>query len=212
MSDANNKKSDYGKEFAQRKAKATNEANFYSLNNEYLSNTQKAHIEVWFQAPIKAFWIGYILSTILFPQIRPVFPAIYSSLIVGYISTKLKAKDFVILLHVFTIAGSSFWLYLFLVFELFQNNIAWVSAIALLIVDSTGLGVSGHIIQGYWAEKFVYGHPKYGAAKALYGIKKFPFEEFVDDSLKEQGKRGGERLSYLYTFLLTLSTLIWIKP
>tara|TARA_A100001388_G_C28663055_1_gene447726 strand:- start:232 stop:870 length:639 start_codon:yes stop_codon:yes gene_type:complete len=212
MSESNNNKSDYGKEFAQRKAKATNEANFYSLSNEYLSNTQKAHIEVWFQSPIKAFWIGYILSTILFPQIRPVFPAIYSSLIVGYISTKWKAKDLAILLHVFTIAGSSFWLYLFLVFELFQNDIAWISAIALLLVDSTGLGVSGHLIQGNWAEDFVYGNPKYGAAKALYGIKKFPFEEFVDDSLKEQGKRGGKRLSYLYSFILVIATIIWIKP
>ena len=212
MSDSNNKKSDYAKEFAQRKAKATNEANFYSLSNEYLSNTQKAHIEVWFQSPIKAFWIGYILSTILFPQIRPVFPAIYSSLIVGFVSTKLKAKDFVVLLHVFTITCSSFWLYLFLVFELFQNDIAWISAISLFLLDISGVGIPGHLIQGNWAEDFVYGNPKYGAAKAFYGIKKFPFEEFVDDSLKEQGKRGAKRLSYLYSFLLVIATIIWIKP
>tara|TARA_A100001035_G_scaffold74573_1_gene57227 strand:- start:259 stop:555 length:297 start_codon:yes stop_codon:yes gene_type:complete len=98
------------------------------------------------------------------------------------------------------------------VFELFQNDIAWISAISLFLLDISGVGIPGHLIQGNWAEDFVYGNPKYGAAKAFYGIKKFPFEEFVDDSLKEQGKRGAKRLSYLYSFLLVIATIIWIKP
>ena len=212
MSDSNNQKSDYGKEFAQRKAAAENERNFYSMNNEYLNNTQKAYIEVWFQSPIKAFWIGYILSTLLIPQIRPVFTAIYASIIFGYITTKLKAKDFAVLLHVFTVICNSFWLYLFLVFSLFQNDIAWVSAIALFLLDSSGIGIPGHLIQGAWANRFVYGHPKYGAARALYGIKKFAFEEFDDDALKKINARGEKRLSYLYSFLLVIATIIWIKP
>ena len=211
MSDKNNKNSDFSKEFAQRKAAALKESNFYSMNNEYLTNTQKAYIEIWYQSPIRAFWIGYILSTILIPAIRPVFPAIFASLIVGFLNTKLKEKDFERLLTVFTIC-SPFWLYLFLVFELVQNDIAWISAITLFIISWSGLGVAGHGIQNTWAKGFVYAHPKYGAAKAFYGIKKFPFEEFVDDSLKEQGKRGGKRLSYLYSFILVIATIIWIKP
>ena len=84
MSDKNNKNSDFSKEFAQRKAAALKESNFYSMNNEYLTNTQKAYIEIWYQSPIRAFWIGYILSTILILEIRPVFPAIFASLIVGF--------------------------------------------------------------------------------------------------------------------------------
>tara|TARA_B100001093_G_scaffold237066_1_gene227145 strand:- start:40 stop:675 length:636 start_codon:yes stop_codon:yes gene_type:complete len=211
MSDKNNKNSDFSKEFAQRKAAALKESNFYSMNNEYLTNTQKAYIEIWYQSPIRAFWIGYILSTILIPDIRPVFPAIFASLIVGFLNTKLKEKDFERLLTVFTIC-SPFWLYLFLVFELVQNDIAWVSAITLFIISWSGLGVAGHGIQNTWAKGFVYAHPKYGAAKALFGIEKFPFEELTNDEFTEQRKRGSKTLSYLATFLLVIATIIWIKP
>ena len=211
MSDSKNKTNDYSKEFAKRQAAAVKESNSYSMNNEYLTNTQKAYIEIWYQSPIRAFWIGYILSTIFLEEIRPVFPAIFASLLVGYLNTKLKEKDFERLLTVFTIC-SPFWLYLFLVFELVQNDIAWTSAIALFIVSWSGLGVAGHGIQNTWAKGILYAHPKYGAAKALFGIKKFPFEKLTDDEFIDVRKRGARRLSYLATFLLVIATIIWIKP
>ena len=211
MSDFNKNNRDYSEEFAQKKEAALKESNNYSMNNEYLTNTQKAYIEIWYQSPIRAFWIGYIFSTILLPNIRPVFPAIFASLIVGFLNTKLKEKDFERLLTIFTIC-SPFWLYLFLVFELVQNDIAWISAIVLFIVNWSGLGVPGHGIQNTWAKGFVYAHPKYGAAKALYGIKKFPFEELTNDEFTEVRKRGAKRLSYLATFVLVIATIIWIKP
>ena len=93
MSDSKTNNSDYSQEFAQRKAAAIKESNFYSMNNEYLTNTQKAYIEIWFQSPIRAFWIGYIFSTILLPNIRPVFPAIFASLIVGFLKTLYKSSS-----------------------------------------------------------------------------------------------------------------------
>ena len=76
----------------------------------------------------------------------------------------------------------------------------------------TGILCPGHFVLGTWANKYVDGNPKYGAARAIFGIKKFAFEKFYDEKIHKQSIRGGRRLSYFYTLILVITTIIFIKP
>lgn len=199
-------------EFLEEENLAQREANYYSLDNDYLTKKEKAAIEVWFQSPIKTFWIVYLFSYFFFEQVRPVFPAIYASLLIGSINTKVNAKFLEKSITIFYFLFNSYLLWALLIYLLIQNEINWVIAILLFGMDMTGILCPGHFVLGTWANKYVDGNPKYGAARAIFGIKKFAFEKFYDEKLHKQSIRGGRRLSYLYTLILVINTIIFIKP
>lgn len=202
-------------------ARATIEARNYSLLNPYLSDRQKAIVEVWYQLPIVAFTYSCIsVSNVpAFLPIRPVFCAIYFSLIVGWIVT-VAANEVILepLVPILAIGNNTLILFSLLLLVGFTGAISWPSAIGLAIVSITGVPNPGTQLATAWAvARYPRLNPKYGAAKIIFrnkgGVPEFAFERYLEDgetkALDVAAAQGKTMLCWISLGLLIFATYLW---
>ncbi|MCP9889029.1 hypothetical protein KBY96_13970 [Cyanobium sp. ATX 6A2] len=203
-------------------ARAKVEALYYSLLNPYLSDRQKAVLEVWFQLPVVVFTYGYLAFSIVSDAlpVKPVFCAIYLSLIAGWLMTA-AANEATLepLVPVLAVANNAIVSFGLIILVALTGNITWYSAAGLGVISMTGLPNAGMQLAGTWAtNKYPRLNPKYGAAKEIFRREgsplEFAFERYLDSSgedagMDEASAKGKAILCWIYLALLTAATVLW---
>ena len=194
--------------------RALAEAQLYSPLNPYLDDKQKNICEIWHTLPTFAFIFSFIIfSSFSIVEIKPVFLAIYTSLIFACMTTNKNLLASLIPLNYFVLANPLIKIGI-LLWVLFSGNISWISALGLLLIDFTGLLIPGHFVTTTWAlSNHPNLNPMYGSAKELFKIE-FPFEKYLPQSkaLKSNNiasVRGQQLCCWISLFVLVFATVVW---
>lgn len=196
-------------------ARAHGEAQVYSLLNPYLTDNQKAIIEAWFQIPGLVFYYIFIGSLLFKPDllVKPVFLAIYASLIAGFAITRLSAGSLRGLIICVSYANNFFILIGIGITAIITKSASWGSALGALLVFLATVS-PGNLYARCWAECR---HPrminKYGAAKEIFGAT-FPFEKYLDQSdgskkMAQSQVMGQKLFALILVILLIYATARW---
>jgi len=191
------------------------EAQVYSLLNPYLTDQQKAVVEVWFQMPGLIFFYGFIAAYWLKPHLltRPVFAAIYLSLAAGIAVTKLGPKALHRLIP-FASVGQLLPLALgVLLLTVFTKGLPWGSALGLLAVLLSPLNPGAMYASAWAVGRYPVMINKYAAAKRLFGVV-LPFEKYLDDSERARNEAkarimGTKIFGLIQVIILVLATIKW---
>jgi hypothetical protein len=158
-----------------RAANAHAEATVYSMNNPYLTASEKAQVEAVYQFPIGIFTYPFVVNAVAFDQ----------TFWVAYLNASFVA--FLAWCAARWLPGRPFFYIAFLyagwVGTLIQLGFAgwaalegryWVAGFAAL----SAIGIASFLTIGMWLWSFSYRriNPKYAIAKRLFGIE-FPFEK-----------------------------------
>ena len=196
--------------------RALAEAQLYSPLNPYLDDKQKNICEVWYNLPTASFILSFIVfSSLSIGGIKPVFLAIYTSLVFGWfvMTTNKKILASLIPVNYFLLSNPLIWIVL-IAWVLFSGNISWMSALGVLFIHFTGLLTPGHIVCNNWARaQFPSLNPRYGSAKKLFKID-FPFEKYFPQDKTQMSNdlasvRGYKVFAWISLFLLVFATVAW---
>ena len=197
-------------------ARASVEAQVYSLLNPYLDQRQKAIVEVWYQLPMEAFFYSYLIFSAVDNDvsltIKPVFLAIYISLFFGWLTTFFKESILQAIMPVFALAKNEIVQIFIMAIACFSGVVGWWSGIALIIIAFTGIADPGSQLATAWAAaKHPRMNPKYGAAKEIFGISEFPFEQYLEDNptYDEAEAKGKSALCWVSLVLLVVASILW---
>ncbi len=186
----------------------------YTFSNPYMDDRQKVIIEVWARLPINGFGLTYLLSSFIPIGIKPVFVAIYVSLLLGWFVTLAKESFLEKMLPWFNPIGNVL-LFAGLTTVAFGiGNISLISAIGVIVCRLCGIFSAGDVISHTWAvSKYPLLNPRYGASKELFNIE-LPFEKNLskDPEIVPNGELLVLRqkvLALLCTFLLSFATVVW---
>lgn len=196
--------------------RAYTEAQAYSLLNPYLDQRQKAIIEVWYQLPMEVFFYGYLIFSAIANDTtlgtKPVFLAIYASLLAGWLSTFLKESTLHALMPFFALANNTIVQIALIGIACSSGIVGWWSGIALMLIAFTGAVNPGAQLASAWAAaKHPRINPKYGAAKEIFGISEFAFEQYLEGNAAqdEAAAKGKTVLCWLSLVLLIAAAVIW---
>ena len=194
-------------------ARAKTEARAYSLLNPYLDDKQKAVVETWFQLPTVAFTYGFILFAFYKYNLpfKPVFGSIYVSIMVGWLTTAMTQEKLLRLaLPVVACLNSLLFSLPVVIWAALSRHITPMSALAIEAISFTGLLVPGRFFADCWASgMYPRMHPKYAAAKVIFRIHRFPFEQFLpekDLDYDQAAARGGRTICIVLTLALVIAT------
>lgn len=197
--------------------RASVEASNYSLLNPYLDIEQRALIEVWDQLPVRVFYYCFLIASSIKNQLalKPVFIAIYASLLVGLALTCMGPRALKILIIPFGICNSIIAQVGIAIWAVLSGSLDWGSVLIVFLLTLTGLLSPGGQLACAWASsKYPLMHPKYGASKVLFNIKEYAFEKYLTmDSMIVKSrlaeKSGREAICWLFLVGLLAATVIW---
>jgi hypothetical protein len=166
------------REQIHRHAQAHAEATVYSLNNPYLTTTQKWKVEAVFQFPIAVF--AYAFAVFALAQGQSIWMAYVSATIVSAgawaLARFLPGKFFYPLSIGFAGGGYTVVCLVLAALAAFQQR--WGVA---AFMGLSAFAITSFVAAPMWLWTITAGrlHPKYGIAKRLFGVT-FPFEAELD--------------------------------
>ena len=195
--------------------RALTEAQMYSPHNPYLDDKQKNICEVWYNLPSSSFVLSFLFFSSIAIGIKPVFAAIYTSLLSGWLLTTLNKGMMSRLIPInYFLLANPFSTIALILLTFILGKISWLSALGLLIIHITGLFTPGHMVSDTWA---IVRHPglnsRYGSAKELFKIE-FPFEEYLpqNKTLLADNRAhaiGQQVLVWVMLFIVVFSSVVW---